>query len=186
MTATDTVARPILVELDEDTWKTQIDRVESWLGNVLMVQSTFRQLAEDTADKVKEPHFKEYLGEIAKTARRHEQMAEELYRTIGRRPSTTRRLGGSALSKVRQGLADILAYSGGAAGAWGDIRQMLLVNLDAIGAFGTAEQLGLALGIPAIEDITFQVINEKAAQQMVLQELLLEMAAQSILYKATV
>ena len=178
------VTAPILVELDEETWKAQIDRVTKWLDNVLLVQATFRQLADDTVGKVREPHFKEFLTQIAETARRHERQAEDLYRVIGREPSLARRLGGTVMSKARQGLADLVAMGGGAAGAWGDVRQMLLTNLDAMGAFGTAEQLGLALGIPTIEEITFAVINEKSAQQLLLQEMLMEIAAQSILHKA--
>jgi hypothetical protein len=46
---------PILLELDEQTWKEWLDRTETWFGNVPMIQVTFRQLAEDTLDKVHEP-----------------------------------------------------------------------------------------------------------------------------------
>ncbi|MFB6367278.1 hypothetical protein ACFCP7_25170 [Paenibacillus elgii] len=56
----------------------------------------------------------------------------------------------------------------GATGSWKHIHQLLLINLNALGAFAIAEQLGLALGLKKIIDITFQIILEKQASQLVL------------------
>ena len=75
---------------------------------------------------------------------------------------------------------------GGASGAWRDIHQLLLVNLNAIGAFATAEQIGLTLGLPEIVDITFPIIQEKQTHQLILQEYMLEMAPLSILYDSSI
>src|SRR2546421_127547 len=128
-------SEPILLELDEQTWKEWLDRTENWFGNVLMIQATFRQLAEDTLDKVHEPHIRAYLTDLLETAKQHEQKAEELYRVIGRDPSHARKLGGTLLSKASQVVADVQGIAGGAVGGWRDLRQLLLTNLDALGAF---------------------------------------------------
>ena len=177
---------PILLDLDEQTWKDSLDRVETCLGNVLMIQTNLRQLIEDTVDKVHEPHIRAYLADILEKAKQHEQQAEELYRVIGRDPSKARKLGGTVMSKVNQVVADIQGVAGGAVGAWRDIRQLLLANLDSLGAFAIAEQLGLALGLPEIVDITFPIVQEKSTHQLLLQEYMLEMAPVSILYKASI
>lgn len=188
-TATTTaIAGPILIELDEQTWNEQIDAAAAWFDNLLMIQATFRDLAEDTAGKIGEPHIKAYITDIFEAARGHEQKARELYPIIGREPaqSGVRKLGGTLLSKASQVVADLQGAAGGAAGNWRDIRQLLLTNLDSMGAFAVAEQLGLALGLPEIVDITFPIVNEKSTQQLLLQEYMLEMAPKSILYKASV
>lgn len=179
-------SEPLLLELDEQTWKDWLDRVESWLGNVLMLQATFRQLAEDTLNKVHEPHIRAYLADLLETAKQHEQKVEELYRVIGRDPSHARQLGGTLMSKASQVLADVQGIAGGAVGGWRDLRQLLLSNLDALGAFAIAEQLGLALGIPEIVEITFPIVQEKSTHQLLLQEYLLEMGPVSILYHAPI
>jgi flagellar motor component MotA len=151
-----------------------------------MTQTTFRHLVEDAHDKVNEPHFKEYLKEIAETAKRHEEKAEELYRVIGREPAIGRKLIGTVMSKARQAFANLQDAAGGAVGGFREVRQLLIANVDSMDAFVAAEQIGLALGLPEIVDITFPVENEKSAHQLLLQEILLEMAAQSILYKTAV
>jgi hypothetical protein len=184
--STATGTEPVLIELDEEAWKDHLDNVESWLGNVLMAQASFRQLAEDVRDKVSEPHLKAYLGEVAEVAQRHEQQAEELYRVIGRDPSTARKLGGTALAKARQAWADLFGLAGGAAGPWHDLQQLFLASLNAMGAFGVAEQLGLALGIREIVEITFPISNEKTKYHLLLKELVLETASLAILYKADI
>jgi hypothetical protein len=173
---------PILIDLDQQAWKDQIDRVESWLGNVLMTQTAFKGLIENTIPKIEEPHIKEYLQGILETAKKHQQQAEQLYRVIGREPSSARKLAAPLLSSITQTLTKTTAAAGGAVGGWQDLRTLLLVNLDAMSAFAVAEQLGLALGIAEIEDMTFPIINEKTAQQLLLQEYLLEMGPVSILY----
>lgn len=50
-------------------------------------------------------------------------------------------------------------------------------------AFAVAEQLGLALGIPEILDITFDVVSEKSTDQLLLQECASEICSKSILYQ---
>ncbi|WP_437680270.1 hypothetical protein [Sorangium sp. So ce131] len=56
------------------------------------------------------------------------------------------------------------------------------VHLDAMGAFAIAEQLGLALAHHELRDLAFAVEAEKSTDQLILKELMLEMAAVSILY----
>src|SRR4051812_39005542 len=77
---------PVLIDLDETTWKEHVDRAERWLGHVAMVQAEFRTLAEDTAAKFHEPHLHEQLTKIAEAARAHEGRVAEMYRVIGRTP----------------------------------------------------------------------------------------------------
>lgn len=176
----------LLLELDEDTWKGFLDSYESWLGNTLMLQTTFRRMVEDTASKIAEPHIREYLAELGKAAQAHEQRAEELFRLIGRDPATGRKAGGLVMSKLEEVLATVQGLAGGATGNWRDIRQLLIANLDALGAFAVAEQLALALGLPEIVDVTFNVIHEKQTAHLLIQEYMLEMASQSILYHSSI
>jgi hypothetical protein len=173
----------IAIELDEQTWSEQLDRVEQWLGNVLLAQATFRMLLEDTVGKIHEPHIQEYLREMLQTAEKHERRAEELYALIGRNPAPGRKLVAAVMNKARQALGDVLDLAGGMAGGARDIRQLLLANLEAIGAFGLAEQLGLALAIEQLADAAWEVVNEKTRDQLLLQEYLLEMGPAAILYK---
>lgn len=185
MTAANGV-QPLLLELDKQTWQDHLGRVESWLDNVLMLQTTFRQLTQDTVERVHEPHIKAYLGDLLAAAKEHERKAEELYGVIGRKPSRTRKVGGVVASKAEEALAMIQGMVGGAVGGWRELRQLLIANLNAMGAIAIAEQLGLALGLPEIPEITFPVVNEKSTQQLLLQEYMLEMAAKSILYKGDI
>lgn len=173
----------ILIELDNKTWNEQMDNVQSWLDNLLLTQASFRQLVGDTVDKVAEPHIKTYLGDIYKRAQRHEEKIEGLYSIINRNPSKIRQLLGTVAGKTRQVLGDLLALGGGATGPWQDIHQLYLANSNSMGSFAIAEQLGLALGLPQIVDITFPIIAEKSTDQLLLQELVLEMCSLSILYK---
>ena len=177
-----TVAGPLLIELDDQTWEDQIDRTEQWFKNVRMVQATFRQMAEDTLEKMHEPHVRDFLTGIVNTAREHEDAADRLFELIGRKPSWTRELMGEGMAKARQGLADFMGMSGGASAPWRDLHQLFLVSLNAISAFGAAEQLGLALGLPEIVDITLNVNREKFAQHRQLEELALDFVPIAILY----
>ncbi len=181
--ATATLSEPLLLELDGQTWKNYLDNTASWLGNLLMTQSAFRKMAEDTVEKIHEPHIKQYIREIADKAREHERRVEDLYRVIGRDPSGTRKAGDSLLNKASQMAADLVGWAGGAAGGWKDLRELLLANLDAIGAFSIAEQVGFALGLHEITDITFPIIHEKTEHQLLLMEYMLEMGPVAILYK---
>lgn len=173
---------PILVELDPERWNQFLDRCESWFYNVAAVQSSFRKLAEDTRQKVNEPHIQLFLDEVIETAKRHEQSAAELFRLIDRKPAT-HKLAGSVMAKIRELTADMVGTTGGAASGWRDMHQLFLSSQNAISAFAAAEQLGYALGLNEITDLTFTVVNEKTTQHLLLQELLLEMAAVAILYE---
>lgn len=54
--------------------------------------------------------------------------------------------------------------------------QLYLSNTNVMSAFAVVEQIGLALGIPEIIDVTFPIILEKSADQLLIQEFVLEMA----------
>ncbi|WP_205500742.1 hypothetical protein [Rufibacter psychrotolerans] len=172
----------ILIELDHDTRQTQFDRAKTWFDNVLLTQSSCRQLVEDTVEKIEEPHMKQYLAEMALQEREHEAKARELFALIGREPSDVRQLLGQVAGKARQALGDFIALAGSAKGPWQDLHQVYLSNYNSMGAFAVAEQLGLALGIPAIVDLVFPVIAEKSTSQLLLKEYVLEMCSKSILY----
>lgn len=175
--------QPILLELDKACRQEQYDRTEAWLKNVQLTQASFRQLLEDTIEKIQEPHIRDYLQTMLAHAQAHERKAEDLFALIGRNPSTLRKLTGDVLGKGRQALAEVIAIGGGASGPWQDLQQLYISNHHSMSAFAVAEQLGLALGIPAILDITFSVVAEKSTDQLLLQECALEMCSKSILYK---
>jgi hypothetical protein len=61
------------------------------------------------------------------------------------------------------------------------MRTLLLVNLDAMGAYGVVQELGLALGRPAVVDVAFPIVTKKSEQHPLLQELYLEYAAGAVL-----
>jgi len=177
---------PILVELGDENWSEWLDRAAKWFESVLLSQRAFSEQLEDTIGRIREPHIKRYLEEMLDKEREHERRAEDLFHVIGRKPTTSRKLGAALVSKARGVLADVQGIMGGAAGAWKDLRELLVASMDAKGAFAIAEQIGLALGLPAIAEITFVVANEKTVHQMLLQEYVLEMAPMSILYRAPV
>lgn len=173
----------ILIELDQASRTKQLDRAKLWFDNVLLTQASYRQLLEDTAAKIEEPHIRQYLTEMINQEEKHEEQARELFSLIDREPSDVRQLLGTAMGKVRQALGDFIAIAGGAKGPWQDLHQLYLANYNSMGAFAVAEQLGLALGIPRIVEITFAVVAEKSTNQLLLQESVLEMCSMSILYK---
>jgi hypothetical protein len=174
---------PILVEMEPAYWQVQLDRGEQWFGNLLTAQIAFRQHAEDTVGKIREPHIKEAVAQVAESAREHERQIDELYRVIGRDPSAMRRTAGELMARVGEAVGSLQGALGGAVGAWRDIHRLTLANLNALGAFAVAEQLGFALGYPAIPEITFPIIHMKQTQQLLLQEYMLEMASVEILYQ---
>jgi hypothetical protein len=176
------VDAPLILDLDDEAWQRQLDGVEQWLGNVLMVQAMFRKLAEDTAEKLHEPHMRDYVGDLAELAAEQESRAERLFDVIGRNPSKGRELAGSMMAKGRKAIADVQGMLGGAESGWRDLHQLLLADVNAMGAFAVTEQLGLALGLPEIVEVTFPVVQELSTAQLLLQEFLLEMAAPAILY----
>ena len=178
---------PVLLELDGDSWSAQVDRVERWLATTRMLQSGYRDMLDSILDDVAEPHIKAYLTELRDVAREHEDRVDDLYRAFGREPGhpgAVRSAGATVLSKTRQVVGHLEGATGGAAsGPWRILRELLLTNLDAISGFAATEQLGLALGNPAVTDITVPILTEKSEHQLQLQELLLEMAANAILYQ---
>lgn len=178
-----TQTQPLLIELDQETRTKQLDRAKAWFDNVLLTQASCRKLAVDTAAKIEEPHIKQYLAEMAEQEKKHEEKARELFSLIDREPSDMRQLLGEIMGKGRQALGDFIAIAGGARGPWQDLHQLYLSNHNSMGAFAVAEQLGLALGIPRIAEVAFEVVAEKSTSQLLLQECVLEMCSMSILYK---
>lgn len=173
---------PLLLELGTESWDHFMDKTAGWLRNVQLAQTSFRHLAEETAEKEPDPRVKEMIERIAETARSHEQKVDELYKLIGREPSNSAGLLGEVTARGRQVVGDVLGLMGGARGPWHDLRQMLLANLNTIGAFGAVEQIGLTLGLPELAQTAFVVVREKSTEQLVMEEFMLELAPQSILY----
>lgn len=177
-----TAIEPILLDLDEKTRDKHISRTESWLSNVLLVQAEFRKFAADAASAIKEPHIKKYLSDIAERAQAHEDQARDFFAAIGRTPPSGRSMAGTVLAKVREAVGGVVGLMGGARGNWTDLRQLLLVSQDALGAFAIVEQLGYALGLPQLAEPAFRIVAEKTKDQLLIQEYVLEMGPVAILY----
>jgi len=120
---------------------------------------------------------------MVKRAKRHEEKLPELFSAIDREPSDVRKLLGQVAGKARQALGNFIGMAGGAVGPWQDMHQVYLSNYNSMSALAVAEQLGLALGIPRVVEITFGMIAEKSTDQLLLQECVLEMSSMAILYK---
>lgn len=176
----------IILELDPDSWKKQLDVVEMWLGNVLAVQTNLTKLVDQTADRIKEPHIKEAMEKMSRAEERHEKSVLALFKMIDREPSMMKTAGGQVLTEMVEGLFNFQDLLGGAAGVWRDMHYLTLANQHAIGAFSVAEQLALAMGIKEFVELTFPIIHDKSTHQLVLQEYMLEMAPISLLYKDSV
>jgi hypothetical protein len=176
----------VLFELDNPSWETLKDRAEKWFLNVQMIQTGFRKLVEDTLPKINDSNVHQYLKTLHGVAIRHESRAADLLRMIGREPSTARNVAGTGLAKVRELWAGVIGMSGGAVTGWTDLQQILHASLDGIAAFGVANDIGLALGLSDITELTLQVTNEKFVQHYRLQELVLELATISVLYRSEI
>lgn len=174
---------PIVIEIDQASWSAHLDRVETWLGTTLSNQTTFRQLLEKVAPTLKEPHFRQFVTELAETARRHEAEAERFFKIIGRKPGSLAKSSAAVLAPVKATGAQVMASLGGAEGSWVGLQALLPAALDAQSGFAVTEQLGLALGIRELAEAAYDVENEQAGGFLVLKELMLESAAISILYK---
>jgi hypothetical protein len=179
-----TATGAVLIDIDEATWKEHLDRAERWLGHVAMAQAEFRTLAEDVAARFHEPHLREQLTKIAEAARAHEGRVAELYRVIGRTPGRAAGIAGTVAGKAREALGGLLDAATGAAGPWRGLHQLFLVSQASTGAFAVAEQLGYALGLPALASIAFDVTLEKFKHQRLIQEFVLEFASIAILYRS--
>lgn len=174
--------QPVLLELDAKSWDGFLDNAAKWFDNLMLVQASYRKLLEDTIEKIAEFHIKAYLTEIAERAKQHEAQIENLYKIINRDPSKIRKTLGTVIGKADQLLGDLMAATGGVKGPWQDLHQLYLSNTNTMGAFAVAEQLGLALGLPEILDVTFPIVREKSTDQLLLQEFVLEMSGIAILY----
>ncbi|WP_156889771.1 hypothetical protein [Planococcus lenghuensis] len=173
---------PVLLGIDPESWDNQLDNVEKWFEQLQLIQASFRQFAEQTAEKIKEEHIKAEVLSIAKKAKVHEQKIGELYEAIGRATSSTSKMAGELAGKLNSPLADLKGLLGGAHGYWKDLHQLMILNLNALSAFAMAEQLGLALGIMEIPEIVFPILNEKQKNHLLLQEYSLETGAVAVLY----
>lgn len=175
----------LLLELDEQSWEKFCDNAKKWLDNTLMAQSAFRQMAEDTKNKITEPHLRKYISDIHERAVKHEEQIEELYKFVDRDSSNVRSILGTILGKSQKAFAQVLAIGGGATGPWQHLHELFLSNLNSIGAFGVVEQIGLALAIPEMADLAFNIVAEKNTDQLMLQEIVLEMSVPAILYNTS-
>ncbi len=172
----------ILIELDDKSWSDFRDSAAKWFDNLLLVQSSYQKLLEDTVEKVTEMHIKAYLSEMHERAKQHEEKIEELYKIIDRDSSVIRKTLGTVLGKARQVLADAIALTGGVAGPWQDMQQLYLANTNTMSAFAVVEQIGLAMGIEEITNIAIPIEMDLATDHLILQELVLEMAGVAIMY----
>jgi hypothetical protein len=176
---------PLLVDLDKGVWSGRLDKVERWLSATRLLQTAYRRLLDSTVSGISEPHIRSYLTELRDVAREHESTVDDLVRAFGREPTLPglpRTLGATVLGPARQAIGHLEgAASGATTGSWRNLRMVLLSNLDAICGFAVTEQLGLALGVPAVIDITFPVLRRKTQDQLLLQEYLLEMATNAAL-----
>jgi hypothetical protein len=177
-----TNTQPVLIELDEQSWNSFFDNAAKWFDNLLLVQSSYRKLLEDTIEKINEFHIKAYLSDILERARKHEEKIDDLYKIINRDSSKIRKALGTVIGKADQVLGDLMAVTGGFSGPWQDLHQLYLSNTNVMGAFAVAEQIGLALGLPEIIEITQPIVFEKSTDQLLIQEFVLEMCGISILY----
>jgi hypothetical protein len=176
----------VLLELDNTSWGTFLDRAEKWFFNVQMIQAGFRKLVEDTLPKINDSSVHLYLETLHGIAIRHETQVAELFRMIGRQPSAARKIAGTGLAKTRELWAGVIGFSGGAVAGWTDLQQILHASLDGIAAFGVANDIGLALGLSEMTELTLHITNEKFVQHYRLQELVLELATMSVLYRSEI
>ncbi len=186
-TAMPAAAAPLVIEIDPATWQTHVDRVVPWLATTATLQTAFRELVERTLADLTEPVLRGYLMAIRDAARDHEAKVADLYRAFGREPPAAagvlHAVAATVVSGTRRLAGRIEGLVGGSHGAaWHDLRELLLTNLDTISGFGVAEQLALALGLPAAAQICLPILVEKTRHQLQLRESFLEMAPVAILY----
>ena len=173
---------PVLIELDATFWDGQLDRAETFLGTVVIMQESFCKMVDDVLAKVSQPQYHFFLQLISAEAHRHNARIKDFYGFIGREPAHGRAITGLLAAKGRQALADIEGFLSGTTSPWRDLRQLWMSSHGAEGAFGVVEQLGYALGNKALGDLAFTLVNEKHRSTLVIQEIVLEMAASAVLY----
>ena len=179
-------AQPVLLEVEPEVWRESLHRVRPWLAATLSLQSAFRRSSQLVVRGAKEPHVRAYLEDVAEAAGRHEDVARRLPQAFGTDalPLTAPRLAGAALGLGRRAVGEVVGrVAGGRGGTMRGLRVLMKGNLDAIGAFGVTQQLGLALGNHDVVDLVFPVLHEKQKHQLLLQEYLLETAARAVLYQ---
>lgn len=93
-----------------------LESVAQWLGNTLMAQISFHQLAVETINEIQEPHIRSSITEIAVTAVDHIRKAEELFTIIGRNPYYFTYYGGTAIAKFNETIGKVEGMLGGAQG----------------------------------------------------------------------
>ena len=125
---------PLLIELDGEFWRDQLDRTETFLGTVVLIQAGFRTMADDVLKKVGQSQFHHFLQEISADAHRHEAEIAEFYRMIGRDPARGRATLGTLAAKGRELLADVEGFASGASSPWRDLRQLWMASHSAEGA----------------------------------------------------
>ena len=102
---------------------------------------------------------------------------------IDRKPKKMQNLGGIAFAKARKWTADLEGLASGAVSGWRDLQQLTHSSLDGIVAFGIAQDIGLALGLVEVSNLTLAVTSEKFVHHYLLQEITLELGSLSVLYR---
>jgi hypothetical protein len=180
---------PLLLELDARTLAAQREKVTPWLMTVGTLQSGFRRLLAGTVPLVQDPLVREWLSGVERTAREHEAAVDDLFAAFELRrpvPHVATTVAGAVLGAVRGLAGQVQGLAAGASGAvsggaWRNLRQLQLSNLDSMSGFAVAQQFGLALGRPRVVEITFPVVQKKSEQHLLLQELFLEFAGDAVL-----
>lgn len=173
---------PVIIEIDPASWKGHLDNIETWLKLTLSQQTAFRKLLEQVGPTMLEPHTRQGLAELAETARRHEDEAERFFKLIGRSPSPLAGRAVSTLKAARESTDEVILASGPEA-SWVGLHSLVPAALAAQTGFAVTEQLALALGIRELAEAAYDIENEQAGGFLMLKELMLEVAAMSILYK---
>ena len=173
---------PVLIELDPQFWSGQLDRAETFLGTVVLMQESFCTMVDDVLAKVAQPQYHFFLQLVSAEAHRHNASIKDFYRFIGREPAHGRAITGLLAAKGRQVLADVEGFMSGTTSPWRDLRQLWMSSHGAEGAFGVVEQVAYALGNKEMGDLAFTLVNEKHRSTLVIQEIVLEMAASAVLY----
>ena len=166
--------KPIVIEIDEASWRQHLDRIEPWLTKALVSQSSFRRLLEQVGPTQIEPHAREAIALQAETARRHEAEAGRFFTLIGRNSDAAR-------PAMRQAAA-----MGEAPENWAGLQALVPAALHAQTGFAVVEQLALAIGLRELAEAAYDVENEQAGGMLLLKELMLEVAAMAILYEIPV
>lgn len=175
--------QPLVLAVEEPTWRECVDRCVEWLETATLLQATFRKMLEDTINDVAEPHIREWLDDMIVAARRHEGLINELYVGFSRDRLPPSEARASVLARMRDVVADVESRAARApCGAWRKLRELMLTNVDSTTGFAVIEQLARAMGLPAVVNLVLPVIHEKTKHQMVLRECLLETAPKAILY----